>query len=131
MSQILKLTSAFTLSLLVSLRFVIALDLALLQLWVMAELTYSVFQSSYPSLAILFAATLLTTLVVTIWRCVKPQDFGVTVAYSSGLSLNILPLSVLDVVVVSAVVFVADLLHKPLTTPVLHFCQTMLQTLMG
>jgi hypothetical protein len=129
MSHILKLTSAFTLSLLVSLRFVIALDLALLQLWVMAELTYSVFQSRYPSLAILFAATLLTTLVVTIWRCVKPQDFGVTAAYSS--SLNILPLSVLDVVVVSAVVFVADLLQKPLTTPVLHLCQTMLQKLTG
>ena len=124
MFQALKVTSAFTSSLIESLRFVIALDVALLQLWILAEMTYSVFKSGYPSLAFLFAVSLIATLGVTIWRCVKPEHFGVAVAYSS--SLNILPLTVLNVVVVFAVVFIADQLQKPLTTPVLHFCQTMI-----
>ena len=34
-------------------------------------------------------------------------------------------------VVVFAVVFVADQLQKPLTTPVLHFSQTMIHKLTG
>jgi hypothetical protein len=124
MSQLLNIVSAVTSSLLASLRFVIALDLALLLFWILGEITYSVWKSDYSPLAILFALTLITVLGLTVWRCLKPQHFGVTAAYNGGL--NTLPLTIVDAAVVIAAVFVSDELQKPLTTPVLHFCQTII-----
>ena len=124
MSQLLKIVSAFTSSLLASLRFVIALDVALLLFWILGEITYSVWNSEYSLLAILFGVTLISVLGVTLWRCLKPQHFGVTAAYNGGL--NTLPLTFLDLGIVIASVFVSDQLQKPFMTPALRFCQTII-----
>ena len=129
MFNIQETVSAFTSSLVASLRFVVALDLALLLLWMLGETTYSVLRSEYGLLTILFAVTLIATLSLTIWRFLKPKHFGMTIA--SSTSLNIISLTVLDLVTLFTIIFVSDQFQKPLTTPLLHFCQTLIQRLTG
>lgn len=123
-SQVLKIASGFPSSLLASLRFVIALDVVLLLFWILGELTYSLYESAYSPLALFFGITLIATLSIAIWRCWKPQHFGGTAAYSDNL--NILPITILDVIVIVAAVFVSDQLHKPLATPLFHFSQSIM-----
>lgn len=129
MSQVLRIASAFASSLPLSLRFVVALDLVLLLFWILGELTYSVYESEYSPLAVLFGVTGIAALSIAIWMCWKPQHFGAIAARSN--TLNILPITVLDVIVIVAAVFVSDQLQKPLGTPLFHFCQTVIHKFMS
>lgn len=123
LSDVLKIVSAVTSSLLASLRFVIALILALLLPWILGEMAYTVFGSKcYSALGIFFALALVVLLGLTAWRYVQPQKFGVTTAASGNL--NILPLALLDLVLIVVAIFISQQLKTPLTTPLLHFCQT-------
>ena len=128
MSRILNLVSAFTSSLLASLRFVVAVDLALILLWALGEIWWSVEQDSeYSCLHWLLVVTLVLAVLVTGWRLKDPRSFGLSTA--AGDSLNVLPLAFLDLGVLLAAVLVSDQLHKPLYTPLLHFSQTLFHLL--
>lgn len=128
LSNPIKIVSGITSSLLASLRFVIALTLVVLLLWIVGEMGYNVWCSrEYPALAVFFLIALIVAIGGTIWRCVKPQHFGVPNADSG--SLNILPLAILDLALIYAALFVSDQLDSPLTTPLLSFCQTIFNKL--
>src|ERR1700756_5241820 len=125
MPRLLNIISALTSGLLDSIRFVVAIDLAVILFWSLGEITWSVYQSSeYRWLAFLFGVTIAITLIVIIWRWVKPQSFGLATAATGNL--NILPLALLNFVILFAAIFVADTFGKP-TTPLLRFVNTMVQ----
>jgi hypothetical protein len=128
--EALKLVSAVTSSLMASLRFVIAFDLAFLLLWILAEITYSVWKSGSSLIAIIFFfLTFVAAFGTTVWRCWKPQHFGATTSYSGRL--NIIPLMILDAIVILAAILISDQLQKPFATPLLQFSQTMFHKLTG
>ncbi len=128
MSRALNLVSAFTSSLLASLRFVVAADLALILLWALGEIWWSVeHDSDYSCLHWLLVATLVAAVGATTWRWADPRSFGLSTAATD--SLNVLPLAFLDLGVLLAAVLVSDQLHKPLDTPLLHFSQTLFHLL--
>jgi hypothetical protein len=127
-SRALNLVSAFTSSLLASLRFVVAADLAVILLWALVEIWWSVEQDrEYSRLHWLLAVTLVSAVGATAWRCADSRSFGLSTAATDGL--NVLPLAFLDLGVLLVAVLVSDQLEKPLRTPLLRLSQTLFHLL--
>ena len=131
LSDVIKIVSAVTTSLLASLRFICALLLGLVLFWILVEMTYGVWHSSYALLAVLFVIALLLLAVVIIWRCVELGKPGALSAYSGNL--KIIPLAILNLALVLAAIFVSSQMNNPsttpLATPLLRFCQTIFNKL--
>ena len=127
LSNVIKIVSAVTTSLLASLRFIVAVLLGLLLPWILVEMTYGVWHSSYSLLAVLFIIALVLLLVVIVWRCVELGKAGALAAYSGNLKT--IPLAILDLVLVLAAIFVSSQMSSPLATPLLRFCQTIFNKL--
>jgi len=127
LSDVIKIVSAVTTSLLASLRFISALLLGLLLPWILVEMTHGVWHSSYGVLAVLFIIVLVLLLFVIVWRCVELGKPGALAAYSGNL--RIIPLAILDLVLVLAAIFVSSQMSSPLATPLLRFCQTIFHKL--
>lgn len=114
--------SAYTSSLFASLRLTAAVDLLLVLLWALVEITLCVFSDTeYSLLGVLFLASLVVLL--------EAQSTSVRPAPMK--SFNVLPLAALDVGVLLAAVLVADQLHRALTTPLLRFSQTMVHKILS
>jgi hypothetical protein len=127
LSDVLKIVSAVTSSLLASLRFVIALILALFLLWILGEMAWTVWHGDYRWLAIFFFVAFVAIIGGTIWRCWKPQQFGEPAASSE--SLNIVPLTVLNVIRILVALFISWKLNGTLRTPLLRFCKNLIDKL--
>ena|ERR1700724_1187954 len=122
--------SAFMSSLLAAMRLAVAVDLALILIWALVEITCCVASDGrYGWLAVLFGVATVVVLAAAIARYRKPGWFGETAAASDSLML--LPFAALDVGVLLTAVLVADQLHRTLTTPLLCFSQTMVHKILG
>jgi hypothetical protein len=127
LSDVIKIVSAVTTSLLASLRFIVAALLGFLLPWILGEMAINVWRSRYCVLAGFFIAVILCLLVVIVWRCVELRTPGALAAYSGGL--NIIPLTILNMALVLAAIFVSSQFSSPLATPLLRFCQTIFNKL--
>jgi hypothetical protein len=127
LSNVIKIVSAVTTSLLASLRYIIAVLLAILLFWVLIEMAYGVWHSSYRLLAVLFIIVLVVLIVMVVLQCVELEKPGALAAYSGNL--NIIPLAILDLALVLAAIFVSSQFSSPLATPLLRFCQTIFNKL--
>jgi hypothetical protein len=131
MSTVQEKVSAFTSSLLASMPLAVAVDLALILIWALVEITCCVASDgTYGWLGILFGVATVVVLAAAIARYLRPERFDQTAAAASG-SLMLLPMAALDVGVLLAAVLVADQLHRTLTTPLLCFSQTMVHKILG
>jgi hypothetical protein len=127
LSDVIKIVSAVTTSLLASLRYIIAVLLVVLLFWILIETAYCVGNSSnYSKLLWLFIIALALLVVVVVWKFVdlmkaltKPERLT---GYAGNLKL--IPLAILDLALIYAAIFVSGQMDSPLTTPLLSFCQT-------
>ena len=119
-----EFVSAFTSGLLASVSLILAVDLAFILFLALGEIAVTLTLGGQIELAILFWLALVLAVVVVFWRSLKPNDFGVASAATG--SLNILPLALLDAFILLTAVAVANQWHQTLTTPLLHFTQTIL-----
>ena len=130
MSTVQEKLSAFMSSLVAAMRLAVAVDLALILIWALVEITCCVFSDgTYGWLAVLFGVATVVVLAAAIARYLRPERFGQTAAATGNLML--LPLAALDAGILLAAVLVADQLHRTLMTPLLCFSQTMVHKILG
>jgi hypothetical protein len=127
LSDVIKIVSAVTTSLLASLRFIVAVLLGLLLPWILVEMTYGVWHSSYKLLATLLIIVLVLLGVVIVCKCVELGKPGALAVYSGNL--KIIPLAILDLALVLAAIFVSSQFSCSLSTSLLRFCQTIFNKL--
>lgn len=128
MSDAMKIVSAFTSGLIAAVRFLVPLELGLLLIWALMEVTWSLaFDKQYQLLAFLSGSALVVVVGGMVWRWNQPEKFGLVRADTG--SLNAMPLLLLDLSLVLAAVWISDQLGRNFTTPLLSFSQTMIHKL--